>query len=161
MDVPRQLKGVTLLVNQTTFIAALEERADSFVPEVEILGVSPLEVLYGLRKICPEGLKKEVVVILHEAVREYPKLEFRRRFCEEMKKRFIVPFIEENRAFFDTPIEDVIESSFELNPPGTSHECLIIKKFTLLSIHCASGRAEELLGSDPRGSDPGGSDPAW
>ncbi len=75
MDVSADLMIVTLLLDQLTFEAPLEQVADTAVSRVEIAAIAPIEILHALGEIGFGCLHKEMVVVGHDDKRmQFPTI---------------------------------------------------------------------------------------
>lgn len=150
VDVSGQSESVRIRIHQATFVATLEKWTHALIPEINVLSVPALECLHGILKVGFGGLEKEVVMVLHQAIREQTQMEIPHRFCQECEEGPPVFVVSEDGALLDASVIDVIERTFELDTPWPRHEPIMQQIYQKIN----DLRGQTLKGLTPEGLTP-------
>lgn len=122
MDVAEQLEEVRLLFGEDRLESALKEIADPVVAIVECGGIATQQPLHGTRERDQAGARQEVKVVGQKRPRVDAQVPGVRCRSEAVDEVVAIDVIGEDRAAFDTPSHDVVQSAGSVEPRTARHD---------------------------------------
>ena len=104
-----------IFLDQDAFVPALQEVSRSVMPFIEHLGIDAVQLPHAQGKITVRSFKKQVIVIIHEAIGVTDPVVAFIDAGQDGEKGFPVMIVFKNRLLFITAGSRVIYSAGVLN----------------------------------------------
>ncbi len=120
-DIAAQVEQVGILVDDDGLESALEHVPHDAVAPVECLRIPGVEVAHESREIRLAGMKDDMVVVAHQAVRHDRRVEPVHCLAHQLQETLSISVVDIDRFAPITTRSHVIDGSRELDAQGSCH----------------------------------------